>query len=156
MKLDRIDKQILAELQHDGAISNIELADKVGLSPSPCLRRVKALEEAKIIGKTVTVLNEKQLGLTLTAIISISMDRHTPERFGGFEAAVTSYPEVKECLLITGSTADYQLKVIVQDMDAYQAFLLGKLTKIAGVTGVHSSFVMRKVVETTAVPLGHL
>lgn len=156
MKLDRIDKQILSELQRDGAISNIELADKVGLSPSPCLRRVKALEEANIIGKTVTVLNEKQLGLTLTAIISISMDRHTPERFEGFETAVASYPEVKECLLITGSTADYQLKVVVQDMEAYQAFLLGKLTKIAGVTGVHSSFVMRKVVETTAVPLAHL
>ena len=84
------------------------------------------------------------------------MDRHTPERFNNFEAAVSSYPEVQECLLITGSTADYQLKVVVQDMEAYQAFLLGKLTKIEGVTGVHSSFVMRKVVDTRALPLNFL
>lgn len=156
MKLDRTDKKILSELQRNGAMSNLELADKIGLSPSPCSRRVKALEEAGVIGKTVTLLNEKELGLTLTAIISISMDRHTPERFDGFESAVASYPEVQECLLITGSTADYQLKVVVVDMEAYQAFLLGKLTKIEGVTGVHSSFVMRKVVDSTALPLEHL
>jgi Lrp/AsnC family transcriptional regulator, leucine-responsive regulatory protein len=153
IKLDRIDRRILAELQGNGSISNLELADKIGLSPSPCSRRVKALVDAGILGKTVTLLNAKALGLNLTALISISMDRHTPERFNGFENAVSSYPEVQECLLITGSTADYQLKVIVQDMEAYQHFLLGKLTKIDGVTGVHSSFVMRKVVNTTALPL---
>ena len=81
------------------------------------------------------------------------MDRHTPDRFNRFEAAVASYPEVQECLLITGSTSDYQLKVVVTDMEAYQAFLLGKLTKIEGVTGVHSIFVMRKVVNTRSLPL---
>lgn len=153
MKLDRIDKRILRELQSNGAISNLELADKIGLSPSPCSRRVKALEEAGIIGNTVTLLDEKKLGLSLTALINISMDRHTPDRFNRFEAAVASYPEVQECLLITGSTSDYQLKVVVTDMEAYQAFLLGKLTKIEGVTGVHSSFVMRKVVNTRSLPL---
>jgi len=153
MKLDRIDKHILCELQNNGAISNLELAEKVGLSPSPCSRRVKSLEERGIIGHTVTLLNEKKLGLNLTALINISMDRHTPDRFNRFEAAVASYPEVQECLLITGSTSDYQLKVIVTDMEAYQAFLLGKLTKIEGVTGVHSSFVMRKVVNTRSLPL---
>jgi len=156
VKLDRIDKWILAELQRNGGISNLELADKVGLSASPCLRRVKAMEEAGIIGKKVTLLDENKLGLTLTALISISMDRHTPERFNGFESAVASYNEVQECLLITGSDADYQLKVVVPDMEAYQSFLLGKLTKIDGVTGVHSSFVMRKVVNTTALPLEHI
>lgn len=156
LDLDRIDKRILSELQKDGSITNLQLADKVGLSPSPCSRRVKALVEAGIIGATVTVLNEKKLGLSLTALINISMDRHTPERFNNFEAAVSSYPEVQECLLITGSAADYQLKVVVQDMEAYQAFLLGKLTKIEGVTGVHSSFVMRKVVDTRALPLNFL
>jgi Lrp/AsnC family leucine-responsive transcriptional regulator len=156
MIVDRIDKHILVELQRNGSISNLELADKVGLSASPCSRRVKALEDAGLIHKTVTLLDEKKLGLTLTAIISISMDRHTPERFETFERAVASYPEVQECLLITGSTADYQLKVVVVDMEAYQAFLLGKLTKIEGVTGVHSSFVMRKVVDSTALPLEHL
>lgn len=151
--LDRIDRRILAELQKDGSISNLDLADKIGLSPSPCSRRVKALEEAGILSKKVTLLNAKALGLDLMALISISMDRHTPERFNAFESAIMTYPEVLECLLITGSTADYQLKVIVEDMEAYQQFLLGKLTKLDGVTGVHSSFVMRKVVNTTALPL---
>jgi Lrp/AsnC family leucine-responsive transcriptional regulator len=156
VELDRIDKRILSELQKDGSITNLQLADKIGLSPSPCSRRVKALIESGIIGKTVTVLNEKKLGLSLTALINISMDRHTPERFNNFESAVTTYPEVQECLLITGSAADYQLKVVVKDMEAYQLFLLGKLTKLEGVTGVHSSFVMRKVVDTKSLPLGSL
>jgi Lrp/AsnC family leucine-responsive transcriptional regulator len=106
-----------------------------------------------VIGQTVTLLNAKALGLRLTALISISMDRHTPERFNAFEDAVRRYPEVLECLLITGSTADYQLKVIVQDMETYQHFLLGKLTRLEGVTGVHSSFVMRDIVNTTSLPL---
>jgi Lrp/AsnC family leucine-responsive transcriptional regulator len=156
LDLDRIDKRILSELQKDGSITNLQLADKVGLSPSPCSRRVKALIESGVIGKTVTMLDEKKLGLSLTALINISMDRHTPDRFNNFESAVSSYSEVQECLLITGSAADYQLKVVVQDMEAYQAFLLGKLTKIEGVTGVHSSFVMRKVVDTRALPLNAL
>jgi Lrp/AsnC family leucine-responsive transcriptional regulator len=153
IKLDRTDRRILAEVQRYGNISNLELADKIGLSPSPCSRRVKALVDAGVIGQTVTLLNAKALGLRLTALISISMDRHTPERFNTFEDAVRCYPEVLECLLITGSTADYQLKVIVQDMEAYHHFLLGKLTRLEGVTGVHSSFVMRDIVNTTSLPL---
>jgi Lrp/AsnC family leucine-responsive transcriptional regulator len=156
LNLDRIDKRILSELQKNGSITNLQLADKIGLSPSPCSRRVKALIESGVIGKTVTMLDEKKLGLSLTALINISMDRHTPDRFNNFESEVSSYTEVQECLLITGSAADYQLKVVVQDMEAYQAFLLGKLTKIEGVTGVHSSFVMRKVVDTRALPLNSL
>ena len=154
--LDRIDKRILSEIQKDGSITNLQLADKIGLSPSPCSRRVKALTESGIIGKTVTILDEKKLGLTLTALINISMDRHTPDRFNNFENAVSTYNEVQECLLITGSAADYQLKVVVKDMEAYQVFLLGKLTKLEGVTGVHSSFVMRKVVDSRALPLSNL
>ncbi|MFT6102695.1 MAG: Lrp/AsnC family leucine-responsive transcriptional regulator [Granulosicoccus sp.] len=153
IKLDRTDRRILAEIQRHGNISNLELADKIGLSPSPCSRRVKALVDSGVIGQTVTLLNAKALGLRLMALISISMDRHTPERFNAFEDAVRSYPEVLECLLITGSTADYQLKVIVQDMETYQHFLLGKLTRLEGVTGVHSSFVMRDIVNTTSLPL---
>lgn len=153
VSLDRIDRSILAELQKDGSISNLELAEKVGLSPSPCSRRVKALTDSGIIGQTVTLLNAKELGLTLTALINISMDRHTPERFEVFEKAVASYPEVQECLLITGSESDYLLKVIVKDMESYQHFLLGRLTRVPGVTGVQSSFVMRKVVDTRALPL---
>jgi len=153
IKLDRTDRRILEEMQLNGGISNLDLAEKIGLSPSPCSRRVKALIEAGIIGNTVTLLNAKALGLRLMALISISMDRHTPERFDAFEGAVKNYPEVLECLIITGSTSDYQLKVVVQDMEAYQQFLLGRLTRLEGVTGVHSSFVMREIVNTTSLPL---
>lgn len=153
LKLDRTDKRILDELQKNGAISNLDLADKVGLSPSPCSRRVKALQDAGIILKTVAILDQKKLGLDLVAMISISMDRHTPERFEAFENKVMSFPEVQECYLITGQSADYVLKVVVKDMDGYQQFLLGKLTRIEGVTGVHSSFVMRKVIDSTRLPV---
>ena len=153
MSLDRTDRRILDELQKDGAISNLDLAEKVGLSPSPCSRRVKALQESGIIQKTVAVLDQKALGLDMVAMISISMDRHTPERFENFETLVANFPEVLECYLITGSSADYLLKVIVKDMEGYQQFLLGKLTRIEGVSGVHSSFVMRKVVDSTRLPV---
>lgn len=153
MKLDRYDRRILEELQQDGRLSNQDLADRIGLSPSPCLRRVRALEEAGLIAGYRALLDANKLGLTLTAILSISMDRHTPERFAHFDAAVAALPEVLECLLITGRDADYHLKVIVRDMDAYQDLLLNKLTRIEGVAGVHSSFVLRKIVERTHLPL---
>ena len=152
-QLDRTDRRILAQLQKDGAISNLDLAQNVGLSPSPCSRRVKALQDAGFILKTVAILNAQALGLDMISMISISMDRHTPERFEAFESAVKSFDEVLECYLITGQSADYVLKVVVKDMNAFQQFLLGKLTRIEGVTGVHSSFVMRKVVDKTALPL---
>lgn len=154
--LDRIDRRILDELQRDGGLSNQELADRVGLSPSPCSRRVKRLEDAGVIERRVTLLNRRRLGLSLTAIIQISMDRHTPERFEAFESKLRGYPEVQECYLITGQDADYLLKVVVPDMDHYQAFLLDKITRIEGVSGVHSSFVMRRVIDTTELPLGYL
>ncbi len=150
MKLDRYDQQILDILQTDGRINNQDLADRIGLSPSPCLRRVRALEESGLIVGYRALLDAKKLGLSLMAIVHISMDRHTPERFANFEASVSVLPEVLECLLITGQDADYQVKVAVRDMDHYQALLLNKLTRIEGVTGVHSSFVLRRVVDRTA------
>lgn len=153
MNLDNYDRRILEELQQDGRITNQELADRIGLSPSPCLRRVRALEEAGIIASYRALLDAKLLGLNLMALLSISMDRHTPERFEHFEAAVQEMPEVLECLLITGREADYQLKVIVRDMDHYQDLLLRRITRIEGVSGVHSSFVLRRVVERTNLPV---
>ena len=156
MELDRTDRRILAEMQKDGRVSNLELANLVGLSPSPCSRRVKQLEDAGYIDRHVTLLSPEKLGLTLTAWLSISIDRHTPDRFEHFEKEVSRYPEVLECVLITGQSSDYLLKVVVQDMDAYQEFLLGRLTRIEGVSGVHSSFVLRKVVDNSQLPLGHL
>lgn len=154
MVIDRYDRQILAALQEDGRISNQDLADRIGLSPSPCLRRVRALEEAGFLVGYRALVDPKALGLSLMALIHISMDQHTPERFQTFESAVREIPEVLECLLITGQDADYQLKVVVKDMDAYQELLLNRITRIKGVTGVHSSFVLRRVVDKTALPIG--
>jgi Lrp/AsnC family leucine-responsive transcriptional regulator len=153
MELDRLDRRILAVLQEDGRISNQDLADRVGLSPSPCLRRVRALEEAGILIGYRALLDAKQLGLSLTALIGIAMDQHTPERFARFEAAIQEIPEVVECLLITGQQSDYQIKVMVRDMDAYQDLLLNRITRIKGVSGVHTSFVLRRVVDRAALPL---
>jgi len=156
MKLDKIDLKILREMQRDGTITNLELADKIGLSPSPCARRVKQLEESGIIARRVTLLDPSKLDLKLTALIQIAMDRHTPDRFEEFERQVTSFPEVVECALITGQSADYLLKVIVPDMEYYQEFLLNKITRIKGVSDVHSSFIMRQVTSSTELPLNHL
>jgi Lrp/AsnC family leucine-responsive transcriptional regulator len=154
MVLDRYDRRILEELQRDGRISNQELAERIGLSPSPCLRRVRALEESGLIAGYRAMLDANKLGLSLMALIHISMDRHTPERFANFDQTVAGMSEVMECLLITGQDADYQLKVVVKDLDAFQTLLLEKITRIEGVSGVHSSFVLRKVVDKTALPLG--
>jgi Lrp/AsnC family leucine-responsive transcriptional regulator len=154
MQLDRFDRQILQVLQEDGRISNQDLAERIGLSPSPCLRRVRALEEAGLIIGYRALVDPRALGLSLMALIHISMDQHTPERFSQLEAAIREIPEIIECLLITGQAADYQLKVVVQDMDAYQDLLLNRITGIKGVTGVHSSFVLRRVVDKTALPIG--
>lgn len=153
MQLDNYDRQILSVLQQDGRISNQELAERIGLSPSPCLRRLRTLEESGLITGYRALLDAKKLGLSLMALIHISMDQHTPERFGNFEEKIAQIPEVLECLLITGQDADYQLKVVVRDMDGYQELLLNRITRIAGVTGVHSSFVLRRVVDNTALPL---
>jgi Lrp/AsnC family leucine-responsive transcriptional regulator len=156
MKIDRYDIRILAALQEDGSLSNQEIADRVGLSASPCSRRIRLLHEAGVIASTVVRLAPDKLGLDLTVLIHIRMDRHTPERFNNFETIVSSFPEVQECYLITGQEADYQLKIIVPNMDEYQRVLLEKITRIEGVIGVHSSFVLRKTVDSTALPLQYL
>ncbi|MEP0073250.1 MAG: Lrp/AsnC family transcriptional regulator [Marinomonas sp.] len=156
MGFDKIDLNILRELQQDSSLTNQELADRVGLSASPCLRRVKALEESGVIDRKVTILKRSSLGLKLTAFLQISMDRHTPDRFSVFEEEVNDFPEVRNCNLVTGQNCDYLLEVVVEDMETYHDFLLGKLTRIPGVTGVQSSFLLRSVKESTALPLKHL
>ena len=153
MQLDRYDRLILETLQQRGRISNQELADAINLSPSPCLRRVRQLEESGLIDGYVALLNARKLGLTLLSFMQISLDKHTPERFATFENSVAGFVEVLECHLITGQSADYLLKVIVKDMDDFQQFLLNKLTRIEGVSGVHSSFVLKSPVKTTALPV---
>lgn len=156
VELDRFDIRILHALQADGSLSNQELAEQVGLTAAPCSRRVKQLEESGVIARRVVRINERAVNVSLIAMLHISMDKHIPERFEAFEQAISELPEVMECYLITGHDADYQLKVAVSDMDAYHDILLGKITRISGVTGVKSAFVMRKIVETTAVPLSYI
>jgi Lrp/AsnC family leucine-responsive transcriptional regulator len=153
MEIDRYDRQILRVLQEKGRVSNQDLADRIGLSPSPCLRRVRALEDAGVVQGYRALLDAKALGYSLMALIYISMDVHTPERFDNFERRIREMPEVLECLMITGQDADYQIKAVVKDMDAFQELLLDRITRIQGVTGVHSSFVLRKVVDTTVLPV---
>jgi Lrp/AsnC family leucine-responsive transcriptional regulator len=153
VKIDGFDIRILELLQADASLSNQEIADRVGLSPSPCSRRIRLLHEAGIVRSTVARLAPDRLGLDLSVLIHIRMDRHTPERFDNFEKVVAGYPEVQECYLITGQEADYQLKIIVPNMEEYQRFLLDKITRIEGVIGVHSSFVLRKAIDSTALPL---
>lgn len=151
MPIDKIDRKILALLQSHGRISNHELAEQIGLSATPCARRVKRLEDEGFIERYSAVVNPAMLGLDLTAYLSISMDKHTPERFDAFETAIKAFPEVLECSIVTGQSADFMLKVIVKDMKHYETFLLQHLTKIPGVSGVHSSFVLRNIIHRAGV-----
>lgn len=153
MKLDKIDKQILHELQNNARISNLELAERVNLSPTPCARRVKQLEEAGIILGHHTRLDHERLGLSLTAMVSVTMDKHTADRFEKFEQAAAQLPEVMECYVVTGQDSDFLIKVLVRDMRHYEEFLLRRLTKLEGVSGVHSSFVLRQPINSMHLPL---
>lgn len=154
--IDRVDKKILELLQSDSEISNQNLAEKVALSPSPCSRRVKQLEEEGYIEKHVALLNPEKVGLQLTILVLVSLDSHAPRKMSGFEESIQALPDVIQCYLIAGQSADYLLKVIVPNMTHYRSFLLEKLTCIDGVTGVHSSFVLRSIIDKTALPLDHL
>lgn len=154
MHLDRFDQLILEILQQEGRISNQELADRINLSASPCLRRVRRLEESGLILGYHALLDAKVLGFTLMALINVSMNNHAPDRFPLFEGRIKEIPEILECLQITGQGADYQLKVVVRDMDTYQNLLLDRIARIEGVASVHSSFVLRRVVDKTALPVG--
>ena len=153
LTLDRIDRNILKIMQRNGRVTNLELAAQVGLSPTPCARRVRRLEESGLILGHATLLDPRVLGLNLTAIVGIAMDRHTPDRFEAFEKAIVDMPEIIECSIVTGQTADFLLKVVVRDMQHYEEFLLGRLTRLAGVSGVHSSFVLRELVKKIELPL---
>lgn len=154
--MDRIDKNILDKLQEDGRISNQELADYVALSPSPCLRRVKQLEEDGYIRQYVALLNPNKIGLQLMIMVSVGLNSHDSKIMKDFEESVALIPEVIQCYMITGQSADYLLKVIVANLEEYQSFLLKKLTIINGVNQVQSSFVLQRIVDKTSLPLDHL
>lgn len=153
MEIDKFDRDILHILQQEGRINNQDLAERINLSPSPCLRRVRQLENSGIIEGYVALLNARKLGLTLMAFVQVSMDKHSRNNLEEFEEQLSACPEVLECHLITGQSADYQLKVVVKDMDSYQQFLLNKLLLMKGVNGVHSSFVLKSAITRTALPI---
>lgn len=151
--LDEIDEKILACLQEDARLTNVELADRVGLSPAPCLRRVQALREAGVIRKSVTLLDAAAVGLGVTVFVHISLDLQAEHRLQIFESAIMDRPEVLECYLMTGDS-DYMLRVVVPDVTAYQRFLSESLTRIGSVARVRSSFALKQVKYSTALPLG--
>lgn len=153
--LDRIDRKILAALQEDGRLPNNELAERVGLSPSPCLRRVKALEEAGVIARYVALVDPASVDLPVNIFVSVSLERQVEARLDGFEAEVMALPEVLECYLMTGD-ADYLLRVVVPDLASYERFLKEHLTRIPGVASIRSSFALKQVRYRTALPLEHL
>jgi Lrp/AsnC family leucine-responsive transcriptional regulator len=156
IKLDRVDRKIIAELQRDGSLSNLDLSERVGLSPSPCLRRVKQLEDSGVIKRKVALMDQDLLGLSLTVYIQVSLGNQVPGMLEHFEEVVADYPEVLECSLVTGSDADYLLRAVIPDMSHYEKFLLRQLNQIDGVSHIRTSFALRRVVNRTELPLGHI
>ncbi len=152
MKLDSIDLKILAELQADGALSNIELARRIHLSPSPCLTRVRALEAAGVIDCYVAIANAAALGLGLNVFISISLKSQGKQALAHFEQCISEHDEVMECYLMTGDS-DYLIRVAVADIAALEKFILEQLTPIAGIEKIRSSFALKQVRYKTALPL---
>ena len=152
MKLDSIDLKILAELQADGALSNIELARRIHLSPSPCLTRVRALEAAGVIDRYVAIANAAALGLGLNVFISISLKSQGKQALAHFEQCISEHDEVMECYLMTGDS-DYLIRVAVADIAALEKFILEQLTPIAGIEKIRSSFALKQVRYKTALPL---
>lgn len=143
--LDKIDRQILALLRENARMSNLELAETVNLSPTPCARRVKQLEDAGIITGYSVTTNPRKLGYQLSVYIAISMDKHTAERFSNFEKKLREFPEVVSCSIVTGRSEDYLIKALVKDMAHYEEFLLHRLNRIEGIAQVHTSFELREV-----------
>jgi Lrp/AsnC family transcriptional regulator, leucine-responsive regulatory protein len=150
--LDSVDRKILQALQEDGRIQNVELAEKVGLSPSPCLRRVKILEESGVIERYVALLNAVKLGVGLTVFVRIWLKSQDAESIDRFTTEVQQLPEIVECHLMAGD-CDFLLRVVVADLDAYRQFQGQYLTRIKGVQSVKSEIPMQKIKQTSALPL---
>ena len=152
VSLDSIDREILARLQKKGRITNNDLAEAVGLSPSACLRRVRELENSGVIDRYAAVLNQAAAGLALSIFVQVTLERQIETSLEAFERHVMLCPEVMECYLMTGDS-DYLLRVVVSDVTAYEQFLMNHLTRIPGVAGIKSSFALKRVKYETALPL---
>lgn len=152
-KLDAIDRSILKQLQSDGRMTNHDLADRVGLSDSPCLRRVRQLERDGIIQQYVALVDPDAVGLAVNAFVRVRLERQDDQHLIAFEKEVLNHPEVMECYLMTGE-CDYQLRILVASLAEFEDFLRDRLTRIAGVAQVTTSFALRPVVYRTALPVG--
>lgn len=155
LKLNSIDIKILKALQENSDISNLDLAEKVGLSPSPCLRRVRLLKDAGIIKTSVMLLDANEIGLKVNVFVNVTLEKQVEERLEAFEKAIRLRPEVMECYLMTGES-DYLLRVVVPDLERYEQFLKYHLTTITGVANIKSSFALNQISYKTALPLQHL
>jgi Lrp/AsnC family transcriptional regulator, leucine-responsive regulatory protein len=151
-QLDAIDRKILAALQVDGRSSIADLAEKVGLSPSPCHRRVGMLEEAGIIERYVAVVNQRAVGLPVSVFVSIKLSSQKEDALNAFAQAIRHWPEVLECYLMTGPR-DYLLRVVAEDLESYERFLKQKLTRLDGLASIESSFALEQVKYTNLLPV---
>lgn len=151
-RLDSIDFKILAALQENARIPNVELAEKISLSPSPCLARVKALEQDGFIRRYVTLLDPQAIGLGVNIFTQVRLERQIESALISFEKAIAGRPEIMECYLMTGS-ADYLLRIVVTDLEAYQKFLTEFVAKIPGVGNIQSSIALKQVKYKTALPI---
>ena len=153
-QLDKIDFKILAELQANARLRNVELAEKVGLSASPCLRRVRQLEELGIIKGYATLVDQHAVNLPVSVFIQVTLDKQIEPALDLFESQIRKWSEVMECYLMTGD-ADYYLRVVTADLAQYERFLMDKLTRLDGVASIKSSFSLKQVAYRTALPVSH-
>jgi DNA-binding Lrp family transcriptional regulator len=151
-QLDAIDRRILEHLQDNARISNVDLAARVGISASPCWRRVRELEESGVISNYVTLIDAASVGLTVSVFVSVSLEKQVERELGVFQNAIRERPEVMECYLMTGE-ADFLLRVVVPDLMAYERFLMDHLTRVPGIASIRSSFALKQVKYRTALPL---
>lgn len=151
--LDAIDRRILDRLQDNGRISNVDLANDVGISSSPCWRRVRELEKRGVISGYVALVDAAAVGLPVSVFVQVTLERQIEAALETFEAAVKARPEVMECYLMTGD-ADYLLRIVVSDLPTYEAFLKDHLTRIPGIANIKSSFALNQVKYRTSLPLG--
>ena len=153
--LDAIDRRILDIIQSEGRLPNAALAERGGLSPSPCWRRVRALEDAHVIRGYVTVVNPQAIGLPVNVFAMVTLDKQIESTLEHFETEISKRPEVMECYLMTGEF-DYLLRIVVPDLAAYERFLMDHLSRVDGIASIKSSFALKQVRYKTALPLTHI
>lgn len=151
--LDAIDRKILRALQANGKISIGDLAERVGLSPSPCARRVRLLETAGIIKGYAAIVDQKKVGLPISAFASIKLERQREEDLDRFEEAVSRWPEVLDCYLMTGQR-DYLMRIVAADLEAYERFIKDRLTRLENIASIETSFALGQVKRSEVLPLG--